>query len=169
MISLWLAYAKAENASAIVIGMPRLIPPSVAGQNELAFKQQLLEGRDPPVPTPDCEANQALILGSRLRSVAGWRSVPIWMEHAGQLYPYHGPPIDLYLALLSLIQQRLVSLDASADSPKGTHVIEYDSDEATHRCFAEVELLLLEDNTLRIEVLRHLRRPASVRAAGSTY
>jgi hypothetical protein len=80
-----------------------------------------------------------------------------------------GPPIELHLALLSLIQERLLSLDASEEAPKPMRYIEYDSDDPTHRCFAEVELLLLEDNTVRVEISRHLREPASVRAVASVY
>jgi hypothetical protein len=169
MISSWLAYTKAENATAIVIGMPHQIPASVGEHGEVKFKRHLAEVRDLPVPIPDDEPTQALMASSRLKSVAGWRSVPIWIEHAGQLYPMHGPPIELHLALLSMIQERLVSLNASMDTPKPMRYVEYDSDDPTHRCFAEVELLLGEDNTVRIEVVRHLREPVSVRAVASVY
>jgi hypothetical protein len=169
MISLWLAYAKVENGTAIVIGMPRQLPASVGEQNEAEFRAQLTSECDLPIPTANDEASRALKESSRLRSAAGWRSVPIWMEHAGQLYPMQGPPIELHLALLSLIQERLLSLNASEDAPKPMRYIEYDSDDPTHRCFAEVDLLLLDDNTVRVEILRHLREPASVRAVASIY
>ena len=169
MISLWLAYAREESVTAIVIGMPRHIPASIGEQNEAEFRQQLMSDRDPPIPITDNEATRALMKSSRLKSVAGWRSVPVWMERAGQLYPWHGPPIEVHLGLLSMLQERLVSLDASEDSPKPMRYIEYDSDDSVHRCFAEVELLLLEDNTIRIEIVRHVREPVSVRATASVY
>jgi hypothetical protein len=148
---------------------PRHLPASASNENGLAFPRHLTEDRDPPTALPDDKLALALEQCSRLRSVAGWRTVPTWIEIAGELHSLHGIPIKLYLAFLSLIQQRLVSLDASEDSPKPMRFIEYDSDNATHRCFAEVELLLNEDNTLRIAVLRHRREPASVRAVASVY
>lgn len=169
MISLWLALAKAESATAIVIGMPRQIPASIGRQNEAAFRDQLTREHDLPTPSSDDQSSRAIEESSRLRSVAGWRSVPVWMEHAGQLYPMPGPPIELQLALLCRVQERLLSLGASEGAPKPMRYIEYDSDDSMHRCFAEVELLLLEDNTVRIEIVRHRREPASVRAVASVY
>jgi hypothetical protein len=167
LISLWLVYAKEENATAIVIGMPREIPASVSGENEAEFRRLLAEDGDLEARASN---DEALMASSRLRSVAGWPSVPVWMERDGRLYPAgQGPPIEFHLALLSMIQERLVSLGASEDAPKPMRYIEYDSDDAAHRCFAEVELLWGKDNTLRIAVLGHVREPASVRAVGSVY
>jgi hypothetical protein len=170
LISSWLACARAQNATAIVIGMPRQVPASVGDKDCVEFRQQLMSG--PPLPDADAvngKATHALMESSRLKSVVGWRSVPVWMEHAGQLYPTPGPPIDLHLALLSSIQERLVSLNASEDSPKPMRHIEYDSIDPAYRCFAEVELNLLEDNTVRIEIVQYLRMPRSVRAVESVY
>ena len=92
------------------------------------------------------------------------------MRINGVLYPSVSIPIEIHFAFLSLIQERLLSLDASEEDPKPMRFIEYDSPgDTSQRCFAEVEIWLDEDNTVRIEIVEFHRRPASTRAVPSVY
>ena len=159
LISLWLALAYAEGATAIVIGISGGRPGPLGGEHEA----------DAVLPPAADRMSRALAASSRLKSAAGWQFVPVWVRIGGELQPMMGPPPEALFPLLSLIQQRLLSLDASADDPKPMRFVEYDSDDPSERRFAEIELFLDADNTIRIEVLRHLRLPVSVRAVPSVY
>jgi hypothetical protein len=171
LISLWFSSAHAEHATAIVIGMPRDLPPSVGPEHADAFREYLTVDDRPIVAAEETDAQRALTMSSRLKSTAKWLSVPVWMRIDGELQvmPMRNIPIGVHFALLCLLQDRLLSLDASEEHPKPMRFIEYDSDVASERCFAEVELWLDEDNTTRIEILKQLRLPRSVRAVPSVY
>jgi hypothetical protein len=164
LISLWLSHACSEGASAIVIGMPRDLPSSVGTDYADAFREELTHDDCPIVSTEETEAHRALAMSSRLKSAAAWSTVPVWVRTDGRLYAVQGVPIEFHFALLSKMQDRLLSLDPSEENPRPMRFIEYDSDIASERAFAEVELWLDEDNTTRVEILRHLRLPSSVRA-----
>jgi hypothetical protein len=167
LISIWLSCAHSERATAIVIGMPRDLPSSVGAEHADAFREELTVDDGPMIAAEETDAQRALAMSSNLKSAAKWRSVPVWMRIDGELNAMRSIPIEFHFALLSLIQERLLSLDASEEHPKPMRFIEYDSDVSSERFFAEVELWLDEDNTTRIEILRHLRLPGSVRAVPS--
>jgi len=171
LISLWFSCAHEECATAIIIGMPCDLPPSVAPEHAREFHEYLTVDDSPITAAEETDAQRALAMSSNLKSAAKWLSVPVWLRIGGklQVMPLRNVPIEFHFPLLSLIQQRLLSLDASEEHPKPTRLIEYDSDVASERAFAEVELWLDEDNTTRIEILRQLRLPSSVRAVRGVY
>ena len=164
LLSLWLAFARAEGATAFVIGMPRDLPACVGAEDEAAFRRHLSAERPAAAPADDSAADRAFCASTQLKSPLGWQTVPVWVRINGDLYFHNGLPITAHLAFLSMIEKRLVSLDASEEHPKPIRYIEYDSDDPSQRRFAEVELLLDGDNTIRIEIVKHLCLPQSARA-----
>lgn len=160
-----------ERATAIVIGMPRNLPPSVGAAHANAFREYLTIDNSPTLAAEETDAQRAKAISSILKSAAKWLSVPLWLRIDGELQvmPLRNVPIEFHFPLLALIQQRLLSLDASDEHPKPMRFIEYDSDVPSQRAFAEVELWLNEDNTTRIEILRHLLLPSSVRAVPAVW
>ena len=164
LLSLWLAFARAEGATAIVIGMPRDLPACVGAEDEAAFRRHLAAEQPASVPNANSAADRADRASTRLKSPLGWQTVPVWVRIKGDLYFLSGLPIRAHLAFLSLVEKRLVSLNASEEHPKPIRHIEYDSDDPLQRWFAEVDLLLDGDNTIRIEIVKHLSLPPSVRA-----
>ena len=169
-LSLWLAIAHVQRASAIVIGMPRDLPRDLEADATAAFREGPWSD---PLRTPQGPSDARGIpwKSSRLRSTVGWQTVPVWMKIDGRLHPHYGVPIGMHLHFLSVLQEHLVSLGTSEEDRKAVRYIEYSEPAPprgpAERRFAEVELWLDEDNTVRIEILGHRHEPASVQPASS--
>lgn len=149
-LSLTLALAAQEQATAIIIGMPRELPPSIGQENHAEFLRDLTKSH-PRHPIP-----------SDLKSSQGWRTVPLWLRIREELYPTHALTIAAHLTFLAIIQDRLVSIDDSERHPSSNRFIEYDSENPLERRFAQVDLWFDEDNTIRIEIARYLTCPSTV-------
>ena len=82
----------------------------------------------------------------------------------GVFYDHLYVPLNLYAAFLEELQHLLVALNGSKENPQPKRYIEVFAEGPTRR-FAEVEMVVEPDNTVRIYILNVRTEPASVIAS----
>jgi hypothetical protein len=169
LLSMMLASAHHANATAMILGMPRGARladwEKCVAEFEAAIVPAMTAAMAAGPPFDQNEATRASDASTSVKSAAGWQTIPVWLKIDGQLHPTPGPPMKMFLPLLALIENRLVSLNATADSPQPVRYIEHYSETAGERRFTEVELSLGDDNTFQIELLKCVKMPLSVRTS----
>jgi hypothetical protein len=94
-------------------------------------------------------------------------SVPCIYRQGSEFIPVVGVPVHCFIALFVAIDERLVCLNSSEKNPQPKKYIEFwgTSQDWNERHFAEVELWLDSNNSLRIEIKGFRVEPKSVRVS----
>lgn len=169
LLTSYIALAWATGANALILGMPLGLSQE---QKEEAQRIALQEIAEIEATTQNfIEATtQTIPASTRLRSSSGW--VSIWLQVGNDYFLKGGCHVSQLISFLHILQDRLVSLDASAAEPKPVRYIEYTvftrPEDPQVRRFAEIELWMDENNTFRIEILGHRTEPMTVYASRYT-
>jgi hypothetical protein len=165
-LSTCLDLARELGATALVVGMPRGLPEELQAEARHGLCEDPLPMRLLDEDQMDSPRHRAAAASTRLRSSVGRQSTPLCFRIGDTYVPAWGFPVEMLIGFLWSVQERLVSLNASEEAPKPARHIEYTSVAPTDgRHFAEVELWLDEDNTVRIEIFGHQVEPATVCAS----
>jgi hypothetical protein len=164
MLTIWLSCAVRAEATAIVIGLPDDGPVTL--EEELREQAKYSGADDEPGSwRPDPQYRLAARRSSRVISRAGLNYVPAFVKVKDIYYRHIGFPTSGLISFLTVVQERLVSLNASSDSPQPLCYIEYaHHSEPTDsvRRFVEVALIWGEDQTFWIYLLNNRVEPATV-------
>jgi hypothetical protein len=121
--------------------------------------------RERPGYTADQQRDDRLFAQSGfLRRRDGSREMVTRWRINGVFYDQMYLPLNLYTAFLDELQRKLVALNGSKENPQPKRYVELFTD-GPERRFAEIEMVVEPDNTVRIHILNVRSEPASVIAS----